>query len=298
MDGDGFIRELCIALEHRWKPEELFVLFTAYFDEADTHGPLPTVIMAGFLGTARQWVVFERRLRALQKRDGFSIFHAKEFKHKAGEFAGWDDTKCMRLVHDITALVRDNLTEGVAVHLERERYLTEYRASPVPKGMHLDSQYGVCFRACMARLFDIIFLDGKRHRLHVVIEQGHSNARDTTRIFDDLKHRLKSRLGIELLGDIVIAKKDERAPLMVADFLASSYSMMRASQREGADYGKNVPQPAKGEGGLTFLELAPNALQGLKEDFDLDRQAGIKAWRSGRTAKGLVSSSVSRGPSS
>jgi hypothetical protein len=31
------------------------VLYTAYFDEADTHGSAPTVIMASFLGTTRQW---------------------------------------------------------------------------------------------------------------------------------------------------------------------------------------------------------------------------------------------------
>jgi hypothetical protein len=32
--------------------ERWFVIFTAYLDEADTHGPAPTVILAGFLGTA------------------------------------------------------------------------------------------------------------------------------------------------------------------------------------------------------------------------------------------------------
>jgi len=32
--------------------------------------------MAAFLGHARQWEIFGRRLRALQRRDGFSIFHA------------------------------------------------------------------------------------------------------------------------------------------------------------------------------------------------------------------------------
>ena len=36
MDGGSFIRELCIALEHRWNPDAIFMLFTAYLDEADT----------------------------------------------------------------------------------------------------------------------------------------------------------------------------------------------------------------------------------------------------------------------
>jgi hypothetical protein len=48
------IGELCIAVAHRWEPERLFVIFTAYFDETDTHGPAPTAILAAFLGHAYQ----------------------------------------------------------------------------------------------------------------------------------------------------------------------------------------------------------------------------------------------------
>ena len=59
-EGD-FIHELCIALEHRWKPGALFMLLTAYFDESDTHGPAPTLIMAALLGNSRQWEIFGRR---------------------------------------------------------------------------------------------------------------------------------------------------------------------------------------------------------------------------------------------
>lgn len=184
------------------------MLYTAYFDEADTHGPSPTIIMAGFLGSAPQWEKFGRRLRGLQRRDGFSVFHAYEFKSKSGEFAGWDDAKCVRLVNDLTELVRDNMTEGLTVYLERERYLNEYRAAPIPRKMTLDSQYGVCFRACMRQLLEIIWRDGKRHRLDVVIEDGHQNVGDCIRIFDDLKWRLKVRRGVDgLLGRITVAKK-------------------------------------------------------------------------------------------
>ena len=100
----------------------LTLLYTAYFDEADTHGPAPTIIMAGFLGTSRQWQLFDRRLRALKRRDGFTVFHVAEFKRRSGEFAGWRDTKCAKLISDLTVLVRDTLTEGLTVHLEHQRY--------------------------------------------------------------------------------------------------------------------------------------------------------------------------------
>jgi hypothetical protein len=239
--------------------------------------------MAGFLGHARQWEIFGRRLRALQRRDGFSIFHASEFKSKSGEFAKWPDNKCMKLVNDLTELVRNNLTEGLTVHLERERYLNEYRAPPVPAKMTLDSQYGLCFRACIRHLLDIVMADGKQHRLQVFIEDGHSNVGDTKRIFEDLRRRLKHRRGLDLLGEIIPAKKDERAPLMVADFLASSYSMMRSSrQRGGIDYAAETPEPPKGQAGLTFLEFLPDSLRALKEDFEADRLETAAAWRARR----------------
>jgi hypothetical protein len=286
MDGGTFIRELCLALEHRWKPEQRFLLFTAYFDEADTHGPAPTIIMAGFLGTARQWELFERRLRGLQKRDGFNIFHSTEFKHQSGEFRGWDDPKCMRLVENLTELVRDELTEGLTVHLESERYVNEYSALPFPRKMPHDTQYGLCFRACLRHLIDMVLVDGKKHRLHVVIERGHKHVHDAERIFNDVKERLKTRRGIDLLGDFVIAKKEERAPLMVGDLLAGSYSMMRASQKAGAlDYIAEAPEPPKGEAGLTFLEFLPGSLEQLKTDWEADRLERADAWRARRAAK-------------
>jgi hypothetical protein len=231
-----------------------------------------------------QWETFGRRLRGLQRRDGFSIFHVNELKAKTGEFAGWGDTKCMKLVNDLTELVRDHLTEGLTVHLERERYLNEYRAPPIPKKMTLDSQYGVCFRACMRQLLEMIWRDNKRHRLNIVIEDGHQNVGDCMRIFEDLKWRLKVRRGMDdLLGKISVAKKQHSAPLMVADFLASSYSMIRASaQSGGIDYAQEAPEPPKGQAGLTFLELLPDALRRVKADFEADRQEAGAAWRARR----------------
>jgi hypothetical protein len=45
--------------------------------------------MAAFFGHAFQWRRFEKKLRKLQERDGFTIFHAKEFKARVNEFSGW-----------------------------------------------------------------------------------------------------------------------------------------------------------------------------------------------------------------
>ncbi|HEV8680068.1 MAG TPA: hypothetical protein VGQ90_11890 [Stellaceae bacterium] len=269
MDGGGFIRELCIALEHRWKPEELFLLFTAYFDESDTHGSAPTIIMSAFLGHARQWEIFGRKLRTLQKTEHFSIFHGKEIKAGAGEFLGWELTKRMSVVNKIADLVRDELEDGIAIHLEYDRYINEYRGSYTPRGVALDSQYGVCFRMLLSYLVNALTATGKKHNLHVVLERGHQNALNCERIFNELKESVRAK-GIELLGTFTLASKAEAPPLMVADFLAYSYKMMRIPGGIGLD-GYPETAPKKGEAGLTFLGLAPNALQRLKLEMQQDR---------------------------
>jgi hypothetical protein len=263
------------------------LIYTAYFEESNTHGPSPTVIMACFLGHARQWELFGRRLRAIQRRDGFTIFHSTEFKGKKGAFAGWSGDKGMRLVHDLTELVRDNLTEGVTVHLEHERYLNEYRKPPVPKKMNLDSQYGVCFRACIAHLVSIVVADGKKHLLNGIIEEGHPNVGDTKRIFNEMKTRVRHRVGIDVLGTMRVAKKVESPPLMVSDFLAHSYSMMRASSAAGGlDYANETPMHVRRrEAGLTFLQLGKDSLWRLKQNFDKERQEAAAAWRTRRDAR-------------
>jgi hypothetical protein len=292
MDGGAFIRELCIALEHRWKPEELFLLFTAYFDEADTHGRAPHMVMAALLGQARQWELFRRRLGTMQRTERFSIFHATEFKASTGEFKGWDDTKGAGLIHSLAELVRDTLTEGVTAHLEHERYIKEYRQSYTPKGIALDSQYGLCFRMILAHLLSILMETGNKHKLHIVVERGHRNALNTERIFNEIKETQKTR-GVEILGDWTLAKKEEAAPLMVADFLAHSFAMMKRPGGMGIQgYAEVTPEPNKGEAGLTFLELGPNSLPELKLQMQRDHLAR-RAYNRSQKAAATLTASVS-----
>ena len=272
MDGGSFIRELCIALEHRWNPDAIFMLFTAYLDEADTHGPTPHLIMAGFLGSARQWQLFTRRLRKMQKEDGFDIFHATEFKHHAGEFKGWSDPRSLCLAHKLAHLVETELEQGVTFDLTHERYVLEYRNTSNPKGISYDSHYGLCFRYCLSYLLNKLVATGKNHRLHVILERGHRNALNCEKIFHETKLTLKAK-GIDLLGTFTPAAKEEAAPLMVADFLAHSYLMLRNS---GEPIGEPDTYNEAGAPHLTgsrllHLGLEANAIADLKRRLQEDR---------------------------
>jgi Protein of unknown function (DUF3800) len=291
MDRAGFIRELCVALEHRWNADATFLIFTAYFDESDTHGPSPTLVMAAFLGSSRQWELFGRKIRALQRRDGFTVFHTKKFRALRGEFEDWGPEKCVRLLNDLAAAIRDGLTEGVTITLPRALYEIEYRGGQVPKGMRLDSQYGVCFRACMYRLVQIVTANKKRHRLHVVIESGHQNVRDTIRIFDELKAEFQN-LGFDILGDITIAKKSECWPLMIADFQAHASHLSETRLKVGqpgyfemAIEKHGHAPPPRNQAALTRIEHTAASLRALKTTWEAEKRARVAKWRDARDAK-------------
>jgi hypothetical protein len=242
------------------------LLFTAYLDESDTHGREPHMIVAGFLGSVRQWELVGRKLRALGSRYGFTVLHARKFRSGSGEFRGWSREKSMRLVNEVGTVIRDGLTEGVLIILPRSLYETEYRAAPISKHMPLDSQYGVCFRICLLRLIEVVTADRKTHRLNVVIEDGHKNVLDTRRIFNEVKAELDVN-GTRLLGTISITKKDKSPPLMLADFLAHTgyLSEARVRAHRPGYFEMTQEQPRRREAGLMQIEITAETIDQIKE---------------------------------
>jgi hypothetical protein len=291
MDGGNIFRDLCLSLERRWKPERLFLLFTAYFDESNTHGPEPDMIMAGFMGTARGWELLLRRAREFQRVYGFDTFHATDLRHRSGQFKGWSVATAGRLVNDLATAIRDHLTEGVTITLPYALYRDVYRAPPTPKGMRLDTQYGLCFRACLWRLMQVASGDGKKkNRLNVVIEGGHRNVGDVSRIFDEMQAEYE-RLGFPILGTLSIAKKASCLPLMIADFQAHASSINDARLKHGQPgyfemVGEHMPPP--GQAAITRLDFSADQLRAHKANWEAvtkaERREASKARRMNRAA--------------
>lgn len=266
----SFIRELSLAIEHRWVPERLYVIFTAYFDESGTHGDSHALVVAAQLGTARQWEIFERRLKRLQRENGFTIFHAKEFRAKSGEFRGWSDEKRYRLLAGMTELIRDTLTESISVVLETERYQREFRDAVRPNKMPVESHFGVCFRNVLSRAARTVEAKGDNHRLNVVLEGGHKNAGAAFSIFEEIKTELEVDFGNRLLGTVTIAKKTDSLALMAADFLAYMAFIADRDAKNGARPYPTTP-PDKippGETPWTSIRLAPHAFDSRVAQFE------------------------------
>jgi hypothetical protein len=284
----GFIHDLTLALAHRWEPERQFVIFTAYFDESNTHGKSPTIVMAGWLGSARQWELFERRFNGLRRKYGFEVLHAKKLRAGQGEFKDWSISKRRALVDDLTEIMRINLTEGACFALDHAQYTKGYRSTSLPRGMHMDSQYGACFRVCMSRLIDVVDEARTNHKLNVVVELGHRNIGDIGRIFKEMRDDLCDS-GKDLLGTISFADKKSASPLMAADFLAHFY-YLRTSNKVLGDEPINPNQVARREAHMTYLGLVPEAFERFKQRFADDREERMAAWRAQREKRKATSS--------
>ena len=259
------------------------MIYTAYMDESNTHGDTPTIIMAAFLGHTYQWRRFEIKLARIQKAYGFHIFHAKEFKRGSGEFRGWSQDKKSALIHDLSQLVEQNLTEGIAVHLEHDRYVNEYKVAPIPSGMRLDSHYGVCFRACIARMRFRLRENGAKDTLNIVLEKGHKNAPDCERIFHQFKTLWQAH-GADIFGTFKLQDKKSCMPLMVADMLAAAYSMMRDRNVAGDASMNQYKMEKPKKGSLVFIELAPDSLRNLKSAYETNRRLRIEQWHAKKEA--------------
>jgi len=109
---------------------------------------------------------------------------------------------------------------------------------------------------------------GRFPKLHFVLEAGHKNAGDASRIFNETKAELTAK-GCDMFGDILFAEKDESDPLMMADFLAHTTFLM------GSDGGRapahwdeptNVQRPpmTPGHSGITHLRFKPGGMRELK----------------------------------
>jgi hypothetical protein len=86
--------------------------------------------------------------------------------------------------------------------------------------MHATSQYGICFEAILLGMV-LKLLDHQRDnpRLSVVVEDGHKNAGDTARIFEEWKQEWRS-VGRDIFRTHSLASKEDSHPLMAVDLNA------------------------------------------------------------------------------
>jgi hypothetical protein len=216
-----FIGDLCVALAHRWEPERLFMIFTAYLDESGTHAGSPVSAMAGFVGDARQWRKFEKRASKLFGRFGVDVFHSIDLRRTDKDFAGWKVDRKIEFLDEFGHIINETLQAGVASFIQEEDY-KYYRNLPWPRKSRRDSKYTLMFRACLSQMIDVIARvpTTKEPKLNIVLEGGHNNAQDAVRIYKWAKSRLGN--SSYALAGLTFAAKQDCLPLAAADLFAYS----------------------------------------------------------------------------
>lgn len=258
------------------------MILTAYLDESGTHGGSPTTVMSGVMAHAKQWARFQVELDKLKRKFGFTVFHAKEFRNTKGEFHGWPPEQYPALLHDMM-VASSSLMEATTCTLPNADYEEFYRGGENLRKLRLDSKYGLCFRYCLTHFIMEAVRRLRTHKrfgetkLHAVMESGHKNAGDAERIFYEVKKELQT-LGLNILGTIAFADKDECDPLMIADYLAyGGLAMERAGRNEPP--AAELPASASRTTGMTNMKFTPEGLATLKAQLieGLKKGGGWKA---------------------
>jgi hypothetical protein len=219
-----FIRDLCIALAHRWEPERLFMILTAYFDESGTHRDSKMSAMAAYLADARQWRKFEKRTKKLFGRFKVNTFHMIDVKRGDGDFANWTVDRKIEFLDEFQFIINETLESGVAAFLSAEDY-RYYCNLEWPRKARKDSQYCISFRACMAQILTCAFeanrwATSQTPHLHLVVEDGHRNTEDVVRVYSAIKERFAGdEPKARALAGLTFADKD-CLPLATADLFA------------------------------------------------------------------------------
>jgi hypothetical protein len=213
------------------------MILTVYMDESGTHKGSSRVAVASAMANVRQWGEFQKGLDLLKRKFGFTVLHMKEMKSGKGEFKGWSRDKCLLLISDLTRLAADTLMYSADFVIDESTYKEFMRE--FPKKLRVDSRYGLGFRICLSAQMDELERRIGHHkkfdktRIHIVMESGCSNGGDATRIFKEVKEKLKE--ASPLLASPTFSSKSEADPLMFADFLAHSAYIKGSEKRNHAE---------------------------------------------------------------
>jgi hypothetical protein len=189
------------------------------------------MVMSAMLSTAGGWERCSRDWARIQRTFGFTVFHATEFRALRGEFEGWSREKCRDLLMEFGQLGATHLTECFTISLSYETYKT-YFLDRRPQKMHQTSQYGICFMGVPDGLMRTVMSHGPQSNLSIVVEDGHKNAKDTARLFEDRKWRLDAA-GIDLLRSHTLEKKECSPLLQFADITAHAHTQDKRAIRSG-----------------------------------------------------------------
>jgi hypothetical protein len=258
-----FVGELCVALAHRWEPERLFMIFTAYLDESGTHAGAKVSAMGGHVASARQWRKYSDRTHKLFKRYGVKKYHAINVRRGHGDFRGWTVDRKIKFLDDFQHVINETM-EGAVVAFIRDEDYRFYRNLSWPKKTRPDSKYTIMFRGCFAHVVDLVghIPQATEPRLHIVLEDGHPNAEDARRSYKWVRDRLPQAQ--RALAGLTFCDKTE-LPVAAADHFAYNAWGDVVGQKPIGVSRERTKSPDSYRGNAVWVDLNRDSLKSLHE---------------------------------
>jgi uncharacterized protein DUF3800 len=258
-----FVGELCVALAHRWEPERLFMIYTAYFDESGTHAGATISTVAGFIASARQWRKYEKRTGRLFKQYGVKVFHAIDVRRGKGDFKGWMVDRKIEFLDEFQHIINETMESGTAAFIRDSDY-KYYRGLYWPPKARPDSKYTIMVRACLAHAIDVVghIPQHIEPTLHIVLEDGHNNAEDAVRSYKWAQDRLGPR---RALAGLTFSNKKDCLPLAAADLFAYTAWGDKTGQKFIGVPKKPPKSEASYSGNMCWIDLNRDSLNSLHE---------------------------------
>ncbi len=236
---------------------------TAYFDESGTHDDSEIAGMAGFVGDAREWRKFEKRVKKLFARYRISAYHTIDVRRTKANFKDWKVDRKIEFLDEFQHIINETLLGGVAAFIRREDY-EYYCGLEWPKGTRRDSEYGILFRACLSQTIDTIghLPVMQQPKLKIVLEDGHRNRDDALRIYSWANGRIGQH---RALSGLSVAQKKDSLPLAAADLLAYSSWGGEVGQKPIGAPRKATKSGSSYRGNLFRVSLNRDSLDSLHE---------------------------------
>ena len=168
------IRELAGAALPTGKPDGVFVMLRAYFDDSGSHADSEIVAIGGLVGTTAQWEEFERRWKAqlanpLPGKPGLRKFHLSACNAQDGEFADYTDVECDAVTHDFRQILIESRVTSTSSAIDKrawdELVIGENRA-------WLGDALDVCVENCLTETIKIAGPHPEGDQIAVVFDRG------------------------------------------------------------------------------------------------------------------------------
>lgn len=198
------------------------MICTGYIDESGTHAQSPRVVMGGIVGSCDGWERLEGEWNSILREYELASFHSKDIvKNSTSAVKKLGVERRLELTARLQDIYKRETLFGFVCFLNRIDYSTHYLNGPRPAKWAPDSPWGVCFRAGLSIMLEVLRSEfgPEGARLSVVFESGNRNAGDVIRLQKIFERSGEPEL-VRMLESVSFLPKQRAAGLQAADMLA------------------------------------------------------------------------------